>query len=591
MSKRKKQRQSGPQSASVRINKKHEEFADLYKAQVGDEAIDMTKLQRSGRRSSMIGLLFGLIVVLSGVAAVMGYVVFGKNRLAVEPGQVTIDIAALDTIASGDEYAITLHYKNSSPVTIESGAIEVVYPGGFYFSSAEPAPDQAQNHWDIHGVPSGAEGTITITGQMVGQKGDSKDITALLTYKPTNFNSDFQTSALQSVTLGESILKLDVTLPERARTGESVQYVYTLTNTAALPLVNVKAYVQYPTGYKITSVDPATQQSNHTWVFNQIDPGKTETVTVTGEVTGENESTQEIILQVGLQEPDGFFNVQSEDRHSMYVINPEINLTLTGPNSVQVGGELEYTITLENTSTIDINELALQLSFTSGVVSSETVELDTIAQLPAGERQEVSYSTTVQDDVLSSIQTLTATLSVVGAKVADADVAFEQIAKVDTVLQGAITGSAEARYFADDLTKLGSGPLPPTVGQVTEYVIQWSVTASGGDMTAVNFATTLPDAVEFVRSSDDRITHDETNHSVTWNVKELAAGETKVTNFKIAVTPQASDVNKLLVLLSETVATATDVNSQAAVQAQIRKVTSKLESDPGTTDDGVVVSD
>jgi len=591
MSKKKKHRSSHVSAQAERVNKKHEEFADLYKAQDGDDSIDMTKLQRSTKRNSMIGLLFGLIIMLSGVAAVMGYIVFGKNRLAVEPGQVSIEITALDAIASGDEYAITLHYTNASPVAIDTGAIEVVYPGGFYFTSAEPLPDQAQNHWDIKNVPSSAEGTITITGQMVGQKGDTKDITALLTYKPVNFNSDFQTSALHTVTLGDSILKLDVTLPERVHTGEEVQYVYTLTNTAALPLVNVKSYVQYPAGYNVTSVEPATQQSNHTWLFGQIDPGKTETITVTGEVTGENESTQEIVLQVGLQEPDGFFNVQSEDRHSMYVINPEINLTLTGPSTVQTGGELEYTIGIENTSTIDIADLALQLSFTSGVVSSETVELDAIAKLPAGERKELTYTTKVQTDVLSTVQTLTATLSVLGAKAAEADVTFDQTAKVDTALQGSIAGSAEARYFADDLTKLGSGPLPPTVGETTEYVIQWAVTANDGDMSGVNFATTLPDVVVFRRSSDDRIVYDTANHSVTWDVKTLTASETKITSFKIAVTPEASDVNKLLVLLNETIATAVDANSNATVQAQINKVTSKLDSDPGTTDDGVVISE
>ncbi|EKD76268.1 MAG: hypothetical protein ACD_43C00169G0001 [uncultured bacterium] len=476
-------------------------------------------------------------------------------------------------------------------MAIESGSVEVVYPGGFYFTSADPMPDQAQNHWDINNIPSGAEGTITITGQMVGQKGDSKDITALFTYKPANFNSDFQTSASHTVTLGDSILKLDVTLPERVRTGEEVKYVYTLTNTATLPLVNVKGYVQYPEGYNVKSAEPAAQQSNHTWIFDQIDPGKTETVTITGEVTGENESTQELVLQVGLQEPDGFFNLQTEDRHSMYVINPEMSLTLTGPASTQAGGELEYTIALENTSTIDISDIALQLAFTSGVVSSETVELDQIAELAAGESKQVTYTTTVLDEVLSSVNTLTATLTVLSAKVSNADVTFDQTATVETALQGSILGSAEARYFSDDLTKLGSGPLPPTVEKATEYVIQWTVSAAGSAMSGVNFATTLPDGVEFVRSSDERIQYDDTQRSVMWDIKNLTAGETKTTSYKISVTPQTSDVNKLLVLQNETIITAVDGNSNATVQSQINKVTSKLESDPGTTDDGVVVSE
>jgi hypothetical protein len=192
---------------------------------------------------------------------------------------------------------------------------------------------------------------------------------------------------------------------------------------------------------------------------------------------------------------------------------------------------------------------------------------------------------------LSTIQTLTATLAVTTARAAEAEVNFEQTAKVDTAVQGSVTGSAAARYFADDLTKLGSGPLPPQVGQTTEYVLQWSVTAVGGDMSDLSFVGALPDNVDFARSSDDRVTYDAASRNVTWDVKNVVAGETKTTTFKVAVTPTSGDVNKLVVLLNETIVTAVDVNSQQAVQTQLKKVTSKLDSDPGTSDDGVVVSE
>lgn len=588
---KKKKRQHTPATPTPSVtNQKHEDFADLYRSTDSEDSVDMTTLQRSHGRRSLIGVFVAIILGLSAVAAIMGYIVFGRNRLSVNPGEVTVDINAVTTVPSGDELTLTIHYQNNSPVTIDHGTVEIVYPDGFYFKSSDPTASQGDNHWDIDTLPAGAEGTITVKGQAVGQKGDDKDFTALLTYTPSNFSSDFQSSATHTLTLSDSILKLEVTLSDRARTGEELEYVYTLTNTATLPLVNVKAYLQYPDGYTPTSADPSAQQSNHTWLFTQIDPGQNTTVKVKGDVTAENDSTQEFVLQVGLQEPDGFFNLQGEDHHSVYIVNPELALTLAGPEHAQPGDDLEYTIEISNPSKVDISDIELQLEFNGDAVTTNKVELDTINDLPAGEKKELTYAAKVNEDLASTTTAITATLSVLNAKVADAAVEFDQTAQVETAVQGSITLNAEARYFDDDLSKLGSGPLPPVVGEATTYVIYLTVAAVGSGMEDVTVQSPLPNGVSFVRSSDDRITYDETSQTVTWAVKSLDPNETKVTSFKISVTPAASDLNKLLVLVNESIATATDSNSDTTVQAEAKKITSNLENDPGTADDGVVVA-
>lgn len=590
---KKKKQNVPPEEESKEVEKelKHEEFVNLYRSTNANENVDMTKMQRSPDRRSRIGIFLTIIVVLSALAAVLGYLVFGKNRLSVEPGEVTVDISSVETVASGDKLTVTIHYTNGSPVTIDNGTVEIVYPGGFYLQSSDPTPTTGENQWEVSDVPSGAEGTITITGQLVGQQGDEKDFTTLFTYTPSNFNSDFQSSATQTVTLTESILKLDVTLAERARTGEELAYVFTMTNTATLPLVNVKAYLQYPERYSPTTADPTASVGNHTWLVDQIDPQETMTVTVKGTVSGEDESTQEFILQVGVQEPDGFFNLQGEDRHSVTIFNPELTLALDGPESVQAGGQLEYTIEVTNPSKIEITDIELQLQFEGDAVATDAVDLDRIAKLETGENSTLTYSTKVKSELPSVRTAIIAKLSVTSAKVAGATVDFEQTASVETAIQGNLALNAEARYFDDDLSKLGSGPLPPTVGKTTEYAIRLSLTAAGSAMESITVQVPLSDDVTFVSSGDDRVSFDATSNTVSFELKNLDPTETKVTSFRVSVTPTKNDVNKLLILVKESIVTATDINSGTTVQAQAKKITTRLETDPGTADEGVVVEE
>ena len=457
--------------------------------------------------------------------------------------------------------------------------------------SSDPVPqDGTTNHWDISDVPAGAGGTIQVVGQVVGQVGEQKDFTTLLTYTPANFSSDFQTSATTSVTLGESIMQLDVTVPEQVRSGEELSYVFTITNQAVLPLVNAKAVVQFPPGFQVSGAEPSATQSNHTWLFEQIEPAATETVTVKGTMSAEAEAEQEFVLQTGIQEADGFLNLQAEDRHTVKVINPELNLQLSAPTSAQAGEQLTYEVTVSNPSKITISDIALELTFAGNAVAATSATLDTITELKPGEETTLSYTTVVKSPLPEAISAIVATLAVASATVADSDAEFEATAEVTTTVQGTLALSAVGRYFADDLSRLGSGPLPPTVGKTTTYVIRWSITAGGGEMSDATIQTTLPDGVSYVTSADDKISFVADTGTVTWSLRKVEAGSTKIATFTVSVTPTAADVDKLLVLANDSIATATDANSGVAIQAQDKKITTNLSSDPGADDDGVVVN-
>ncbi len=217
------------------------------------------------------------------------------------------------------------------------------------------------------------------------------------------------------------------------------------------------------------------------------------------------------------------------------------------------------------------------------------MELATIEKLKAGDKKTLSHTATVKDKLTDDITEIKATLSITNAEIDDVTIEMSQTAEAVTALQGSVNLSAEARYYDDDLTKIGSGPIPPQVGFTTTYVLRWTVAAKGGDNSNIEVNASLPDNVTFAGSDDDRISYDKSSQTITLALKSVKASESKTVEFSVSVTPTKDDFNKLLVLVNEAILTAVDSNSDSTVQAQIDKTTSNLESDPGATDDGVVV--
>lgn len=590
MAKRKKKHkpQQSPGKSSAKTIEQQEELVNLYKDGSTDD-VDMTTLERRNSKKSLITLFTVVIVLLSAIAAILGYLVLGPERSEVKTGEVTLTITAPSTAPSGDELDLTIEYTNNSNATISTGYVEVLYPQGYYFRSSDPQPVANQNEWAVNHIPSGTSGTIHLKGQLVGQVDEVKDFTALFTYTPENFSSNFQVTSRASVKLDKSIITLDSNSPDRARTGEDIEYEYIFTNTSSLPLVNAKAQIHYPEGFDVTTAEPKATRGDDIWTFEEIAPGDSIPVKVNGKVSAAGGHSLEFITQAGVAEPNGFFNVQTEARTTIPVINPEITLELSAAEFSKPGEELEYTIVAKNPSEVDLTDLELQLLFNTDSVDAKEVILSTIDTLKAGATEELHHTATIKDNVPADVTEIIATLSVLSTKVDDINVEFDTKSEVNTKLQGSIELTAQGRYYDDNLKKIGSGPTPPEVDATTIYVIRWTIAAQGSSMSQTDIKTTLPDNVTYVGSDDDRISFDKSNRTVTLALRNVPANENKTADFSVSITPTKQDTNSLMVLTNDAVATALDTKSQQTIQAQAKRITTHLTTDPEVDDDGVVV--
>jgi len=138
-------------------------------------------------------------------------------------------------------------------------------------------------------------------------------------------------------------------------------------------------------------------------------------------------------------------------------------------------------------------------------------------------------------------------------------------------------------YFDNNNLPVGSGPLPPKVGQKTSLKVYWTLGNNLHQLNNVSVAFNLPLGVEFdgqSRADNGSVYYDAQNRQIIWrldtwptNVYSLKA------EFNIALTPQASDRNRIMILSTGSVATAIDSETQSQILKTVKAQTTKLDDD------------
>ncbi|OGZ43427.1 MAG: hypothetical protein A2719_05500 [Candidatus Ryanbacteria bacterium RIFCSPHIGHO2_01_FULL_45_22] len=128
---------------------------------------------------------------------------FGKDvSFAVEIARSPVGVAITmpHDATAGQEIEIVVDYVSTTESLLADVSLDMAYPSGFTFLSAEPAPSKDNNLWRLGNVPPGGEGHIRIRGAITGNAEESKVFTARIGL------SDEETSAWSSY--GQAVASL-----------------------------------------------------------------------------------------------------------------------------------------------------------------------------------------------------------------------------------------------------------------------------------------------------------------------------------------------------------------------------------------------
>ena len=138
-------------------------------------------------------------------------------------------------------------------------------------------------------------------------------------------------------------------------------------------------------------------------------------------------------------------------------------------------------------------------------------------------------------------------------------------------------------YFNSDNITVGSGPLPPKVGEKTGLHVYWNIKNNLHELSDTKVIFDLPAYVSWDAKntvSIGKIYFDSASHKVIWEIGNLPVSVYQATaDFGLSLTPTEEQRDKILVISKGSTVSATDMETKSLITKKIGVKTTKLEDD------------
>lgn len=188
--------------------------AELHRIYDPESEQDMTRLDQVNH-SFVKKILVGLMVFFATLAAISwtGFFFFSPSKEKFAGEKVMVTIEGPTEVRSGETTTYAVRWKNNEPVALGTAQLELRLPKTFVVVKTDPSSDGTT--WQIGSVASGHDGLVTVQGVALAPLEKTMDIQAILTYRPADFNSEFQKVSTRTITIKDSVIELDVKGPTK----------------------------------------------------------------------------------------------------------------------------------------------------------------------------------------------------------------------------------------------------------------------------------------------------------------------------------------------------------------------------------------
>jgi len=345
---------------------------------------------------------------------------------------------------------------------------------------------------------------------------------------------------------------------------------------------------------------------------------------VTGSFSSEAEGPQEFKGQVGFLDQDDQFQLQKEAAFSADALKGDLvaALILNGKADAQplrFGDMLRFAVTYKNTGSVTLGDVTLMVTLddlpqgkvvrwdalqdkAKGIRDGNKItwtkrQIPSLAKVQAGDEGTLDFEVPVIDKPVSGSKTVEYQVtSWLEASMGTVDnVPVTRTTKTAPIVAKMVSDTAfaaEARYFNADNIPVGSGPLPPKVGQATTYRVYWKLTNSLHDLTDLRISAKLPANVQWTGLSSvdaGTLAFDAANEKIVWTLNWMPVTiKTLNVSFDVSITPTDDQKGKMPTLVDGSIFEAFDKNNGWPIILSAPPLTTALENDDGAVGKGRV---
>ncbi len=589
---------------------------EIYAGRGADS--DFTRLEQGKGKSRTV--ILGLLVFFAALAlaAWAGFFIFQPYGRFVGRG-VVLTIEGEEKVKAGEVQEYHFFITSKERQALAALEARLVIPKEFQVLEARPAPTKEPYTWVLGRRDPASRDEIVLRGYFYGPDEGASAFQAMVTYRPVNFNADFQAIATKQIILAGTVFETKLVGPTEVTPGEEIEYEYALKNTGSESFEPV-ARLEAGPYFLFSSSEPASKdEGGKEWKIAALAPGTESRLFLKGKFAGDAVGLASLTLMVGLVKGDEYF-AHSRQNLEVNVLAPVINLTLLVNGSTEnrvadFGDRLHLSLAYSNPGETTLGEVVISLVASedpTGLIDWSGLET---AAKPKQEgqvliwtRREIAGLASLAPraegviDLILPISTAVASLgndeirfsvgALIGAVDGRPNARQIQTTPLIIALNTDLNFKAEARYFDEDGASLGSGPLPPRVGESTNLRIVWIIENTRHGLQNLRLKTTLPGRVSWTgrtRVETGRLSWEAANRIVTWQIDNLTRETNKISaDFEVQIIPDSSDLGRFLTLTNETTLEARDTKTGAAVSRRAGSLNTDMPSDPSAAGKGVV---
>lgn len=562
-----------------------------------------------------------LILLLIFAAAYFAYFyLFARNT---DLNALELKVKAPEKVLAGEEFSYIIEYHNPTQFTLSRLHLEMQYPANFIFAGASVNPQSGNYGWDLPDLTPGGNGELTITGQLVSLPDSVNVVSVRLSFTPQNYSSQFKKEASASTIMAGPGFQVDLSGSDTAFLGQDndLSLVFSDVKDNRLGDFNISFSLPAETEAWVATTTEATSTSQD---------AKKLSITKTGgaswQVSGLSQESgrQEALLKykIKVASADMAISVRLEKKGNdgqsyifwEKVLRPEIiksdlNLTLflngsKTDSAVNFGQTLNYTLTFNNKGDHVFKDVVIMAALDGDFLNWKSLrnekggelrnsntliwtkdEMPELAEVKPGDSGEVNFSlalkTYQESDLGKKLSVTSYGQYAVDNKTISGDGNKSNI--IVSRINSDLSLNEQIRYFDDDNTPVGSGPLPPKVGEKSSFRVYWVTKNNLHELADARVVFSLPAYVDWDGKSSTNVgnlSYDPTSRQVVWGIGRLPVSVYRAdAQFNISITPAEADRDKILVLSPGSVITATDMETKETITKKTEAKTTKLEDD------------
>ena len=607
-------------------------LTEIYRDADG-KRIDVNRMNINRRQGFVFWffnvLIFGLIALVVGLG-IYYYLVYGKTTDSTSIG---LEIKAQEAVTAGEEFSYTVEYGNPEYVALKSVSLELSYSDNFIFISAEPSPDVGSNVWNIERINPRSEGKITIKGRIIDRAKSSSVVLAQLTYVPENFSSEFKKETSATISVRDLGFETFFDYSNTALVNEQGEirmdfkplpnnffpdFIIRLEKSDNFEVKNTIVSGRRPNDKTPTppfKIEKIKDDASDSWLVSKLE--KDESFEIVYRIKEKVADKEHVKIRFE-EEVGGKRYVFLEKIISLEVMKSDLNLSLimNGSQSdkpVNFGDKLNYSIVYSNKGETAMKDVVIMAVLEGDFIDWASLkdendgrekgrvitwtkdEVPALAEVGVNKSGSIDFSVDVlpfaESDlgkdfkIRSFAQYSIGSLAGKGGATSTVQVLSQDNRSntINSLINSDLNFKEEVRYFDEDNLPVGSGPLPPKVGEKTGFKVYWKLNNNLHDLNEVTVETVLPDGVQWDdrnRTSVGTIAYDEAQRKVIWQIGRLPITVFRAdAEFNISLTPGEDDKNRIVVLLSGARIKASDTKTGSLIEKNSQPKTTRLEDD------------